>query len=61
MSLPVSLASCGIPKLEFIERDVAIARAFQPMPEAEKQRLVQSIAAERKLSMTEFFRDDVAA
>jgi uncharacterized protein len=57
LSLPVSLASCGMPKLEFIERNVAIARAFQPMPDAEKRRLVESIAAEHKLSMREFFRD----
>jgi predicted aldo/keto reductase-like oxidoreductase len=57
LSLPVSLASCGMPKLEFIERNVAIARDFQPMPDAEKRRLIQSIAAARKLSMREFFCD----
>jgi uncharacterized protein len=59
LSLPVSLASCGMPKLEFIERNVAIARGFQPMPDAQRQRLIESIAAERKLSMREFFRDHV--
>jgi predicted aldo/keto reductase-like oxidoreductase len=56
LSLPVSLASCGMPKLEFIERNVALARSFRPMPPSERRRLTDSIAAERKLSMTEFFR-----
>ena len=55
-SLPVSLASCGMPKVEFIERNVALARSFRPMPEAERRRLTESIAAERKVSMRQFFR-----
>ena len=50
LSLPVSLASCGMPKLEFIERNVALARDFRPMSEAERRRLTESIAAERKVS-----------
>jgi predicted aldo/keto reductase-like oxidoreductase len=61
LSLPVSLASCGMPKVEFIERNVALARDFRPMPEAERRRLSESIAAERKVSMREFFRDHADA
>jgi predicted aldo/keto reductase-like oxidoreductase len=57
LSLPVSLASCGMPRLEFIERNVAIALAFQPMTDVDKRRLIESIAADRKLSMREFFRN----
>jgi uncharacterized protein len=57
LSLPVSLASCGMPKTEFIERNVALARDFRPMPEAERRRLTDSIAAGLKVSMTEFFSD----
>jgi uncharacterized protein len=56
LSLPVSLASCGMPKLEFIERNATFARNFQPMSDADRRGLVESIAAERKLSMREFFR-----
>jgi uncharacterized protein len=56
LSLPVSLASCGMPKVEFIERNVALVREFRPMAEAERRRLAESIAAERKVSMQEFFR-----
>jgi hypothetical protein len=57
LSLPVSLASCGMPKAEFIERNVALARDFRPMTEPERRRLTDSIAAERKVSMREFFSD----
>src|SRR5215210_6115010 len=56
LSLPVSLASLGMPKPEFIERNVEMARHFQPMSEAQRRRLTDSIAAERKVSLVEFFR-----
>jgi uncharacterized protein len=56
LSLPVSLASVGMPKPEFIERNIALARAFRPMPDEERRRLSDSIAAERKVSLVEFFR-----
>ena len=57
LSLPVSLASLGMPRPEFIERNIELARAFTPMPDAERRRLTDSIAAGRKLSLAEFFRD----
>ena len=57
LSLPVSLASIGMPKLEFIERNVELARAFQPMTPAEKERLRESIAHNRKAAMEVYLRD----
>jgi predicted aldo/keto reductase-like oxidoreductase len=57
MSLPVSLCSLGMPKREFIEQNIAIARAFKPMTDAERKRLSDSIAEERKVAMRDFFRD----
>jgi predicted aldo/keto reductase-like oxidoreductase len=56
LSLPVSLTSLGMPKPEFIEANVAIARKFTPMSDAERRQLSDSIAAERKVAMAEFFR-----
>src|SRR3954463_4706819 len=56
LSLPVSLASVGMPKPEYIERNVPLARHFKPMPEAERRRLSDSIAAERKVALGDFFR-----
>ena len=57
LSLPVSLASCGMPRLEYIDRNARIAREFQPMTAEERRALTDSIAAARKVSMREFFRD----
>jgi predicted aldo/keto reductase-like oxidoreductase len=59
LSLPVSLASCGMPKLEYIDRNVELASHFKPMTAEERRRLVDSIAAERKVSMRDFFQDHV--
>jgi len=61
LSLPVSLASLGMPKPEFIEGNIQLARAFTPMPEAERRRLTESIATERKVALAGFFRDHVDA
>jgi predicted aldo/keto reductase-like oxidoreductase len=61
LSLPVSLASVGMPKLEFIERNIELARTFTPMPAPERRRLTDSIAAERKVSLANFFRDHADA
>jgi predicted aldo/keto reductase-like oxidoreductase len=61
LSLPVSLASLGMPKPEFIRRNIELARAFAPMPDGERRRLSDSIAAERKAAMAEFFRDHLDA
>ncbi len=57
LSLPVSLASCGMPKPEFIDRNAALAARFQPMTEADRRRLTESIAAARKAALVDFFRD----
>ncbi len=56
LSLPVSLATCGMPKLEYIERNVEVARNFTPMSETDRRRLTDAIAAERKTSLLEFFQ-----
>ena len=36
--------ACGMPKLEYIERNVELARAFRPHDPAEKEQLRESIA-----------------
>jgi predicted aldo/keto reductase-like oxidoreductase len=56
LSLPVSLASLGMPKPEFIERNIETAQAFTPMPESDRRRLTDSISTQRKLSLVEFFQ-----
>jgi uncharacterized protein len=55
LSLPVSLASVGMPHLEHIERNAALASAFKPMSARERRRLADSIESGRKLAMLHFF------
>ena len=48
LSLPVSLASLGMPKSQFIESNIELARNFKPLSEPERKRLSNSITAEQK-------------
>ena len=51
LSLPVSLASVGMPRFEHIERNALLARSFSPMSVRQRRRLEQSIDANRKMAM----------
>ena len=54
-SLPISTAVCGMPKLEFLEANVATAKAYSsPQPPAEMERLRQQLAG-RKVVLERFF------
>ena len=57
LSLPVALTSLGMPKLEFIDRNVEWARGFTPMPDAERRRLTDSIAADRQVWLGTYLKD----
>ena len=56
LSLPVSLASLGMPRLEYIDRNALLARDFKPMSGRQRLRLEESIESSRKLAMHQFFR-----
>jgi aryl-alcohol dehydrogenase-like predicted oxidoreductase len=56
LSLPVSLASVGMPQPEHIEANSTFARNFSPLSRRERHRLVDSIEAGRKHAMHQFFR-----
>jgi uncharacterized protein len=54
-SLPVSTVVCGMPKLEFLQANVASARAYSaPMAPAEKERL-EKLLAGRRVVLEDFF------
>jgi aryl-alcohol dehydrogenase-like predicted oxidoreductase len=54
-SLPITTAVCGMPKLEFLEANVATARAFSsPLPPAEIEALRQKLAG-RQVVLERFF------
>jgi aryl-alcohol dehydrogenase-like predicted oxidoreductase len=53
-SLPVSTVVCGMPKPEFVEANVASARAFAPMAPAEMDGLRERLAGQ-KVALESFF------
>ena len=55
-SLPVSAVVCGMPKVAFIEANVASARAFAPMPANEMDELRSRLAGKQAV-LEQFFAD----
>lgn len=55
LSLPVSLASVGMPHLEHIEHNTEFARSFTPLSPRQRRKLEESIESGRKLAMARFF------
>jgi predicted aldo/keto reductase-like oxidoreductase len=55
LSLPVSLVSVGMPKLEQIDANAAFARSFSSMSGRQRRKLSESIEASHKLAMHRFF------
>jgi uncharacterized protein len=56
LSLPISTLVCGIQSIENLEQDVAIARDFSPMSEAEQQELLSSVQEEAGDGRFEWFK-----
>ena len=62
LSLPgVTLAVAGMPKLELIDQNVALAKAFKPLPRAEMHQLSTALAARNKVALDRFFSKHVDA
>ncbi len=57
LSLPVSLASVGMPRLEHIEHNASVARGFRPLSKKQREHLIKSIEEGRKLAMLQLLRD----
>jgi aryl-alcohol dehydrogenase-like predicted oxidoreductase len=55
LSLPVSVAVVGMPKLEHIRENTALARAYSPMPAEEMKRFSIEMADANKLAMDRHF------
>lgn len=56
LTLPVSAAVVGMPKLEHLEQNAARARGFQPLAEAEMERLRASYDEKDRVALRRFFR-----
>lgn len=61
LSLPVTLAVVGMPKIEYIEQNVQMAKAFKPLPKAEMEEMAQKLSAKNKTALDLFFRNHVDA
>lgn len=56
LSLPISTLICGIQSMENLEQDVAIARDFVPMSEAELHELADSVSEQAGDGRYEWFK-----
>jgi predicted aldo/keto reductase-like oxidoreductase len=56
LSLPISTLVCGIQSMENLEQDVAMARNFAPMSEAEQQELLGGVQEEAGDGRLEWFK-----
>ncbi|MEP6537576.1 MAG: aldo/keto reductase [Bryobacteraceae bacterium] len=61
LSLPVTLAVVGMPKLELIEENVRLAKSFQPLPKGEMQTLSQALSTKNKLALDRYFSNHIDA
>jgi uncharacterized protein len=61
MTLPVAATVIGMPKPEHVEQNVAIAKAFKPMPLEEMRRLSGELAQNKRLALERYFLDHIDA
>ncbi len=57
LSLPVSLASVGMPKPGMLEENVTLARDFRPLSEPEMRKLRTAISEPQKAAFAQYMRD----
>ena len=55
MSLPVAAAVIGMPKVEFINQNVEVAKNFKPLPESEMKDLSTELSQKYKAHIDRFF------
>lgn len=60
-SLPIAAAMAGMPKLEYLEENIRLAKAFQPMKPAEMRFLSENLSERYKWAIDRHFRDHVDA
>jgi len=57
MSLPVAATTIGMPKIEYIDQNVAIAKNFTPLPKSEMQELSADLSTKYKAMLDRYFAD----
>ena len=61
LSLPVTLVTVGMPKPEHIDHNVALAKAYKPMPKPEMQELSQRLSEKNKAAFDRFLSTHIDA
>jgi uncharacterized protein len=62
LSLPgVTLATAGMPKLEYIDENVQLAKSYKPMPKSEMEELSTALSAKNKEALDRYFQNHVDA
>lgn len=59
MSLPVSAAVVGMPKLEYLKENLQTAKSFTPLSKEEMEKLPTSVSAQMRAAIDSFFSDHV--
>jgi uncharacterized protein len=59
MTLPVSAAVVGMPKLEYLKANIAVAKSFKPLSHDEMQSLPKNVSEQLRASIDRFFSDHV--
>src|SRR4051794_970019 len=61
MTLPVAATVIGMPKVEHLERNIEVAKAFKPMPLEEMRRMSGELAPKNRLALERYFQAHVDA
>jgi aryl-alcohol dehydrogenase-like predicted oxidoreductase len=61
LSLPVTAAVVGMPKLEHIEDNVRLVKNFEPLPPEEMKSMAAALSLKNKQALDRFFRNHVDA
>jgi len=61
LTLPVTAVVVGHPKLEHLEENVKLARAFKPMPKDQMRQLAQTLSQRNKTALDMHFRHHLDA
>jgi predicted aldo/keto reductase-like oxidoreductase len=55
MTLPIAAAVVGMPKLDFLKANIAVAKSFHPLTREEMQTLPHNVSAQLRASIDRFF------
>jgi aryl-alcohol dehydrogenase-like predicted oxidoreductase len=61
LSLPITAVVIGMPKVEHIDENVKLAKAFKPMTPVEMKQLAEPLSERNKQALDRFFADHVDA